>query len=147
MSTDADLKLKIRRWLEEEGVIVKEIEHRESDFRFVLNNAFGIGLIIDITKPKGKSFLVNGTEIKNSTEIQQKFSGLTEIEKFEFLELLKRDLLTQGIDFGLANGIEYITITHTLYIEDLSRTLFMDSVKSVRNATTFAISTLIEEFL
>lgn len=141
-----ELKTTIKSWLEEEGVKVFEVTNPLSDFKIVLDNAFGLDLVIEITKPKNKLFLINGVKLHITPEIQKGFSSLNAIEKFEFLEYLKRELMSQGVDFNLSSKMDDLTIVSFVYLEDLSRTLFMNSIKSVRNSATIAISTLLEKF-
>lgn len=141
-----ELKTKIKSWLEEEGIKISEVTNQSSDFQIVLDNVFGLGLVIETTKPKNKSFLINGIKIHNTPEIQKGFSLLNTLEKFEFLEYLKRELLSQGVDFNLSKKMDDLTIASFVYLEDLTRTLFMNSIKSIRNSATIVISILLEKF-
>jgi hypothetical protein len=141
-----EIKKKIKSWLEEEGVKVSEAANPSYDFKIVLENAFGLDLVIEITKPKNKLFLVNGVKLHITPEIQKGFSSLNTIKKFEFLEHLKRELLGQSVDFNLSSTMDELVIVHFVYLEDLSRTIFMNSIKSVRNSATISISTLLEKF-
>ena len=140
------LKNTILSWIEEEDIKTLEVINPSSDFQLVLENAFGLGLAIDIAKPKNKSFIINAIKIKYPTEMQKSFLLLTEIEKFKFLEMIKRTLLVQDVDFTLSANMDYLDIVKYVYLEDLTRTIFMKSIKSIRNAATITISTLIEEF-
>lgn len=140
------LKNKISTWIKEEDIKISEVKTTLSDFQLVLENAFGLNLVIDIAKPKNKSFLVTAIKIIYPEEMQKSFSLLTDIEKFKFLEKIKRNLLEQNVDFNLSKKMDHIDIVDYVYLEDLTRTNFMKSIKSVRNAATITVSTLIQEF-
>jgi len=139
-------KDKICSWLVEEDIKISEVTNPLSDFQLTLKNAFGLNLVIDIAKPKEKSFIIIAIKIKYPQEMQTFFSSLTNIEKFEFLEKAKRILLEQNVDFTMSENLDYLDIVNYVYLEDFSRTIFMNSIKSIRNASIITISTLIEEF-
>ena len=140
------LKNKISSWLEEEDIKISEVKNSLSEFQLVLENAFGLELVIDIAKPKDKSFIINAMKIKYPIPMRESFSSLSSIQKFKFLEMIKRNLLKLNVDFSISSEMNHLDIVNYVYLEDLTRTAFMNSLKSIRNAATITISLLIEEF-
>lgn len=146
MFDEMNLKSKISSWLEEEDINISEVVNPQSEFQLILENAFGLGLVIDIAKPKNKSFLINAMKIKYPSQMKESFSLLSPIQKFKFLEMIKRNLLELNVDFTISSEMDHLDIVNYVYLEDLTRTVFMNSLKSIRNAGTITISLLTEEF-
>lgn len=142
----ASLKSKIKEWLMVDSLPFSEIKNDYADFQFVLSNAFGLGFVIDIAKPKNKPILAFAMQLLNPTKIQQGFVLLSDVDKMKLLEGLKRDLLKLGVDYNVSNDMKVVTIINHLYVEDITHTLFMESLKIVRNASLIVISTLSEKF-
>ncbi|MDE2026861.1 MAG: DUF2299 family protein [Patescibacteria group bacterium] len=145
MLQNEKLKSDIKTWLTEDEIKASDAAAKFTDFHLQLSNAFGLGLEVDISKLKGKSIIVFGTKLRNSPSIQQAFMALAEEEKIKVLEELKRDLIRLGVEYNISGEFSDIVIVREIYIEDLTRTSFMDSLKIVRNATIFVISILSEK--
>ncbi|MDE1861401.1 MAG: DUF2299 family protein [Thaumarchaeota archaeon] len=139
------LKSDIKIWLTEDEITVSEVTPKYTDFHLLLSNAFGLGLELDISKLTNKSIIVFGTKLRNSLPVQQAFMALTEEEKIKILEELKRDLIRLGVDYNISANFSDVVIVKELYIQDLTRTCFMESLKMVRNAAIFVISILSEK--
>lgn len=146
MSEIEDLKNKVKRWLTSDGLPFTEAKNEYADFQFVLSNAFGVGFIIDIAKPRNKPIFAFAMMLNNPPEIQQGFSSLGDVAQVKVMEGLKRDLLKFGVDYSISEDMKTVTIINYLYLEDMTHTLFMASLKLVRNAALFVISTLSEKF-
>ncbi len=141
-----DLKNKIKEWLTTDGLPFSETKNDYADFQFILSNAFGLGFVIDIAKPKNKQILAFAMRLISPPQILQAFSSLDDVEKMKILEGYKRELLKMGVDFVISDDIKDVTIIYHLYIEDITHTLFMGALKLVRNASLIIISTLSERF-
>lgn len=141
-----DLQNKIKGWLSTDVLPFSEIKNNYADFQLVLSNAFGLGFVIDIAKPKNKEILAFAMQLINPPQIQQGFSSLNGVEKMKLSEGLKRDLLKLGVDYNISDDMKVVTIVYHLYVEDMTHTLFMESLKLVRNASLIVISTLSEKF-
>lgn len=142
----ADLKNKIKSWLEADSLPYSEIKNDYSDFQFVLSNAFRLGFVIDIAKPKNKMVLAFAMQLLTPPQVHQEFAALGDVEKMKLLEGLKRELLKIGVDYNISDDLKVVTIIHHLYLEDITHTLFIESLKLVRNASLIVISTLSEKF-
>ena len=145
MFESENLKSEIIGWLTEDDVKAAEITIGSSDFQLVLSNAFGLGLEIDIAKPKGKSIIVFGTKLQNPPAVQQGFMSIDDMEKIRTIEALKRDLINLGVEYSISDNFSTVMIVKELYLQDLTRTVFMESLKLVRNAAIFVISILSEK--
>jgi len=145
MFESENLKSEIIGWLTEDDVKAAEITIGSSDFQLVLSNAFGLGLEIDIAKPKGKSIIVFGTKLQNPPAVQQGFMSIDDMEKIRTIEALKRDLIKLGVEYSISDNFSTVMIVKELYLQDLTRTVFMESLKLVRNAAIFVISILSEK--
>lgn len=146
MSEIQNLKSELTRWLVEDEIESSEVENKDADFQLILSNAFGLGFTIDIAKLKGKPILDIVIKLTNSSAIQQGFASLTDEESMMLLENLKRELLRLGVDYNLSVNIDTVTLIKFVYLENMTRTLFMESVKLVRNAALIVISTLSQRF-
>lgn len=145
MSEIEKLKNDIKVWLTEDDLKASEGTAKFTDFQLILSNAFGLGLEIDIAKIKTKSIIVFGTRLRNPPTIQQGFIPLAEAEKIKTLEELKRDLIKLGVEYNISDKFSEVTIIKELYMQDITRTSFMESLKLVRNAAIFVISILSEK--
>lgn len=141
-----ELKNKIREWLTTDGLPFSEAKNDYADFQFVLSNAFGLGFVIDIAKPKNKQILAFAMQLISPPQILQVFSSLEHVERMKILEGFKRELLKIGVDYVISDDMKDVTIIYHLYIEDITHTLFMGALKLVRNASLIIISTLSEQF-
>lgn len=146
MSNVTELKNKIKDWLMTDALPITEAKNDYADFQFVLSNAFGLGFVIDIAKPKNKQILAFAMQLISPPQILQAFSLLDDVEKMKILEGFKRELLKMGVDYVISDDMKHVTIIYHLYIEDITHTLFMGSLKLVRNASLIVISTLAERF-
>lgn len=142
----SELKNKIKDWLLVDALPSTEIKNNYSDFQFVLSNAFGLGFVIDIAKPKNKPIIAFAMQLRNPPQIEQGFSSLNAVEKMKLLEGLKRELLKLGVDYDMSDDMKVVTIIDHRYIEDITHTLFIESLKLVRNASLIVISILSEQF-
>ncbi len=140
------LKKKILDWLSEDEIESKEISNDYADFQFTLPNAFGLGFTVDIAKPKKKSVLQIVTKLVHPTEIQKAVNSLDDEEKLELFESLKRELLKLGVDYEISAILDSITFAKFVYLDDITRTLFTESLRNVRNAVLLVISLLAGRF-
>lgn len=147
MSEIQNLKNKIHNWLAESGIDNIETSNEYADFQLMLSNAFGLNFNIDVAKPKQKSMLQIVIKLVFPTEIQQAMNSLDDEETLKLLESLKRELLKIGVDYELPTKLDGITFAKFVYLDDITRTLFMESLTVVRNAALFVISLLSERFM
>lgn len=138
----SSLKNKIHDWLAEDEIESKEISNDYADFQLTLQNAFGLGFTIDVAKPKKKSILQIVTKLVHPGEIQKAMNALDDEEKLELFETLKRELLKLGIDYEISSQLDSITFAKFVCLDDMTRTLFTDSLRNVRNAVLLVISLL-----
>ena len=83
-----DLENKIKDWLRTDALPFTEAKNDYADFQFVLSNAFGLGFVIDIAKPKNKQILAFAMRLISPPQILQAFSSLDDVEKMKIPFLL-----------------------------------------------------------
>lgn len=105
-----------------------------------------MGFTIDIVKPKDNSVLQIVMNLENPKVIQEGFASLTEEEKLEVVEALKMELLKLGVDYEMSANLDSVTLAGMVYLEDMTRTTFMESLRAVRNAALMTISILSRRF-
>ena len=141
-----DHKEIIKKWFKLDRIETYETKNNLADFQLVLKNVFGLGFTIDIAKPKDNSILQIAMKLNNSKEIQEGFASLTVEEKLRIVEVLKMELLKLDVDYAISANLDSVMLANIVYLEDMTRTTFMKSLKSVRNAALMTISILSGRF-
>lgn len=141
-----DYKEEIKKWFALDHIETSEVKNNLADFQLVLKNVFGLGFTINIAKPKDNSILQIVMELASPKVIQDGFASLTAEEKFQHVEELKMELLKIDVDYEISANLNSVTIGNIVYLEDMTRTSFMKSLKSVRNAALVTISILSGSF-
>ncbi len=151
MSNSIDLKNKITNWLLEEGISVNQIPDTVNEFRLRINNA---GYFLDILKEKESKRLICYGTISFHENTVKALSKLNKKGKADFLNALHLELtkLKPGYSFQSSDNenISTVTIDQLVYLEDLTKTLLMDALISVRKSlhlvNIFSISKLDIDF-
>jgi hypothetical protein len=141
-----DYKESIKNWFKLDRIETFEVTNNLADFQLVLKNVFGLGFTIDIAKPKDNSILQIAMKLSNSKAIQDGFASLTVEEKLLIVEVLKMELLKLDVDYSISANLDAVMLANIVYLKDMTRTSFMKSLKSVRNAALMTISILSGRF-
>lgn len=141
-----DSKEEIKGWFALDHVETSEVKNDLADFQLVLKNVFGLGFAINIAKPKDNSILQIVMKLESPKVIQDGFASLTGAEKLQHVEELKMELLKLDVDYEISANLDSVTIADVVYLEDMTRTIFMDALRSVRNAALVTISILSRKF-
>lgn len=141
-----DYKEEIKKWFSLDHIETTEVKNNLADFQLVLKNVFGLGFTINIAKPKDNSILQIVMELASPKVIQDGFASLTAEEKLQHVEELKIELLKIDVDYEISANLDSVTLGNIVYLEDMTRSSFMKSLKSVRNAALVTISILSERF-
>ena len=150
MTSDNSIENKITGWLFDEELAVTKKDDDKSEFHIVVSNAYGLGFFIDIMKPKNKPFLVIAMTIGNSPQFMQSFLSIKEKEGIRIIGGIQRELLKFGVEHTVqpsASQPERISITDILYLEDVTRTSFMGSIRRVKLASLYTIWSLHQKFM
>jgi len=142
----ADYKEEIKKWFSLDHIETSEVKNNLADFQLVLKNVFGLGFVINIAKPKDNSILQIVMELASPKVVQDGFASLTAEEKLQHIEELKMELLKIDVDYEISDNLDSVTLGNIVYLEDMTRTSFMKSLKSVRNAALVTISILSGKF-
>ena len=149
MESYGKLENQIRIWLEEEGFSVSMKSEEISDFHLVISNLYGHGTFADIVKMKNKKLIIIGSALQNPPEFLQLFSTINEQERSNFFGNMQRELLKFRVEHELhPNRImpEKMIVRDTVYEEDISRTAFMECLKTVKFASLFILWTIGHKF-
>ncbi|HET7336602.1 MAG TPA: DUF2299 family protein [Candidatus Nitrosotalea sp.] len=141
-----DYKEKIKMWFALDHIETSEVENTLADFQLVLKNVFGLGFTINIAKPKDNSILQIMMKLASPKVIQNGFASLTMEEKLQHVDELKMELLKLDVDYEISANLESVMIADIVYLEDMTRTTFMDALRSVRNGALVTISFLSRKF-
>lgn len=141
-----DYQEEIKRWFKLDHIETSEVKNNLADFQLVLKNVFGLGFVINIAKPKDNSILQIVMELASPKVVQDGFASLTAEEKLQHIEELKMELLKIDVDYEISDNLDSVTLGNIVYLEDMTRTSFMKSLKSVRNAALVTISILSGKF-
>lgn len=146
IQAEKNYKEEVKKWFALDHIETSEVQNNLADFQLVLKNVFGLGFTIDIAKPKDNSILQIVMRLGNPKEVQEGYVSLTGEEKIRIVEGLKMELLKLGVDYELSAKLESVTIAKVVYLEDMNRTMFMESLRAVRNASLLTISILSRSF-
>lgn len=141
-----DYKEKIKMWFALDHIETSEVENTLADFQLVLKNVFGLGFTINIAKPKDNSILQIVMKLASPKVIQNGFASLTMEERLQHVDELKMELLKLDVDYEISANLESVMIADIVYLEDMTRTTFMDALRSVRNGALVTISFLSRKF-
>lgn len=133
-------------WFALDHIETSEVENTLADFQLVLKNVFGLGFTINIAKPKDNSILRIVMKLASPKVIQNGFASLTVEEKLQHVDELKMELLKLDVDYEISANLESVMIADIVYLEDMTRTTFMDALRSVRNGALVTISFLSRKF-
>jgi hypothetical protein len=139
-------KEEIKRWFALDHIETFEVPNKLADFQIALKNVFGLGFTIEIAKPKDNSILQIVMKLENPKVIQKGFASMTGEEQLQIIEILKMELLKLDVDYEIASNLDSVMLANLVYLEDMTRTTFMKSLKSVRNAALLTISILSRRF-
>lgn len=133
-------------WFALDHIETSEVKNTLADFQLVLKNVFGLGFTINIAKPKDNSILQIVMKLASPKVIQNGFASLTMEEKLQHVDELKMELLKLDVDYEISANLESVMIADIVYLEDMTRTTFMDALRSVRNGALVTISFLSRKF-
>jgi len=145
MSELQTLETQINNWLLEEGLTISKQEDPKSDFRFLIPNAYNLGFPISIIKVKNKPIIAVGMGSKIPPEIKEGLKKLKPDDFARFLMDLQKELLKFGVEHAIRpskKDPDLIEISDSLYVEEMTRTSFMEKIKKVKHASLFFIWSL-----
>jgi hypothetical protein len=130
------LRTKIRQWLEAEGWRVETRAVEESRARWALQGVDPGGKLVlfaqDLRRPEVLVLQAGVTIDPNHT---QRLSALDRREQEEFCWDLRFRLLDMGVNFGgIQVPLEAVGLIERLYVEDMGRNRFFESVGRLQNA-------------
>lgn len=140
MSNEDSIQNSINNWLLDEGLTVSKQTDESADFHFLVPNAYNLGFIINVLKPKNRTLVVIGMGTKIPPQMKNKLGELKESERLRFTNGVQRELLKFNVEHRLKPNsatLDIIEISDVVYVDDITRTLFMTTLKRVKNAMLF----------
>lgn len=144
MSNSDSIETNIRNWLLGMGFSISQVQQQDPNVEFNLGiaNAFETGIAINVVKVRNQPMIMTGVGIGIDPIHQQAFSALENREKSDYIFEIQKNLLFFGVDFNFLPNVtnpQQIAISHSIYVEDITRTSLMESLKTVRNAGLYLI--------
>lgn len=132
----------IGKWLSAEKLTFSLIEDPNTDFTLGIPKMFNTIFPLTIVKFKETDMLWFQLGIAYDQKTQQAFSELKPRDQFTFKEGLQRELMKMGIEYDFSKFPSLLLIMTQVYIEDMSRTTFMGSIRRVKDGAFFINSTV-----
>ena len=132
-----ELKDLITNWLLEEGFKVKEIDDPRAIFNFYAEDEQKRNVNVIQTWKKSTQIII-GTNAAFNEEIQLKIQRMDEKEREDFFWEIRFGLLQMNVGFGKVGlPFEKIDLINILYLDNLSKDVFMRRMFDVRRALVY----------
>lgn len=139
----------ITEWILDEQLTVSKVQDDKSEFHLVIPNVYGLQFGVEITRPKGTPWIIIGMALGLAPEHKQAFSLLNDKEKKQFIFDLQTELLRYGVEFQFLPTVQdhqSISLSYVIYVDEISRPLFMRTIKLVRNVALLVVWTYSNRF-
>jgi len=143
------LQSRFNNWLMEEGLLVSKRDDPAADFHLIATQP-NLSMNIDIIKLKNKPFIAIITGNLIPPEIKKSYSTIKEDERVRFTVGIQSELLKFGVEQRLdPNLIEpnLLELSDIVYIDDMTRTSFMNSVRRIKHAMLFFMWSFGQKFM
>jgi len=135
------LGTRIKKWLEEEKFQVQLSNPKGWEFQILVENAYNIGMRFGVVKAENTSYIGIGTTLVLD-EVTKIVKKLDEDTRAKLLQSIHRSLLSMVQDHGIKKNLETITLSERLYVENITRQKFYESLIRVRNTTLYLLAVL-----
>jgi len=146
MARKKELGTKIKKWIEHDGLNVELLLRKGYEFQLPITNAYGLGLEFLISQREAKDVIIIASTINQPKEVTDIFKKLSKTEKVSILQSMHRELLKIIQDHHIGNDLKSISLIERIYIENLTRQKFMESLLRLRNMDLYLISVLRHHF-
>jgi hypothetical protein len=138
MSSNSELKSKITNWILEEGATCSQAQDENVEFRLHVT----WGYVVDVVKEKGFNRIINSANLGFQEEkVVKAFTKLSKKEKREFFFDLQTNLAKFPIGYTInpntLERLDSVVFSHTVYVEDLTKTALMESIDLIRRSMHF----------
>jgi hypothetical protein len=134
-----NIRDRVEQWLTGEGWSISEMKHDQTQWLLrARDQQQGIILVGQSRTPEDQLRLQ--ADINIDPDHREKLDELPEAQKAEMLWRLRFSLLKMNLQFtGLSTNPERVTVFRHLYLDGLSKNMFMDAVGRVRSAVLMII--------
>jgi len=135
------LGTRIKKWLEEDGFQVLLSTPKGLEFQITVSDAYGIGMAFVVLKLEKKNAVVLNTNMAfpDVTKIVKKLDNDT---KNKLSQSIHRSLLTMVQDHHIKPNLESISLIERVYVENITRQKFYESLIKIRNTVLYLLSVL-----
>lgn len=141
-----DLNDIITNWLLEEGFTIKEVDDPQARFNYYAEDSDKRNVNV-IQLWKNLTRIIIGTNATFPEEIILKLQRMDEKERNDFFWELRLGLLQMNVGFGgISLPFEKVNLTSNLWLDNLSKDVFMRRMFDVRKALVFVFWTFERRF-
>lgn len=138
--SEPGLRSRIEAWLEADGWSLAPIDAPDADWLLVAVHPSQIRIQVG-QKPERPDALILQASVSLSEEHRQHLAALPPPPRADLLWQLRIDLLRSQVEFdGLGEPLDRIRLHRRLFVEDLTRTAFLDRVDALRHLVLLVIT-------
>lgn len=106
-----------------------------------------INVIFPATALRQSGQLVIANVLKLGDKHKEKYIQLDDNKKRDLIYELRRQILLLGVGYdGIGEPLEKVIFEDILYVEDLNKSSFLQSIRKVRNASLLAVTIIAQRF-
>jgi len=140
MASEPTLRDRVEGWLEAEGWSLAEAPAPDAEWLLVAVHPSQIRIQLG-QKPERPEALILQASVSLSDEHRARLATLPPAPQTDLLWELRIDLLRQGVEFdGLGEPLDRVRLHQRLYVEDLTRTRFIERVDRLRHLVLLVIT-------
>jgi hypothetical protein len=134
---------KVQRWLMSEGWQISEQPHPEAEWLIRAEDAVKRRILVGQNKARADRIHLEA-RVSLADEHRRMFENLPAEKRRDILWDLRFRLLAMNVDFaGVAEPIKTVLITQRIYLDGLSKDLFLQRFSILRNAVITVIWSVI----
>jgi len=136
---------KVQNWLMSEGWQIAEQSHPNLAWLIRAEDAAERRILVGQDKVK-QDYIHLEARVNIADEHRKKFESLPENRRREILWKLRFRLLSMNVDFaGVAEPMQAVLLTQRIYLDGLTKDLFIQRFLMVRNAIIAVIWSIIQD--
>jgi hypothetical protein len=135
-----ELETKLINWLKDSKIQTTTTPYQDSEFSFRIPSFYEPNMQIDVMKMPNQSEIFLLSNIRLDEPVMKDFGNLSDTKKMEFIVTLKIKLEKFDLAFAFKPSmadVQSINFTTMLYPEDITRTRFMEKLRTILYATHY----------
>lgn len=140
MAFEPQVRARLEGWLAADGWTLSEAAATDAEWLVVAFHPSGIRIQVG-QKPERPDVVLLQASVSLSAEHRERLTTLPPAQRVELLWDLRLDLLRSGVEFdGLGEPLDRVRLHLRLYVEDLTRTGFLERVDRLRHLVLLVIT-------